>query len=601
MRARPVEATPRSEPTLPRSSRAERRRFRSTSASSASVASAKLRRGSAAVDGRHASRAEPMRSSRRDVALDRGRRSIAESDEHDRSATARAGWPLGQSPTRITPSSASRTSRGRIRSTAEPTVAIAAPRRARDVDRAPSRRAGRGTSRRLAGRAVAGDDEPPRTPDGFRPVGAWTTTQSPSRRRHAAVHRDTPPPARIVDPRGRRRPARAQVSGAAAGGKGRKVVGLKIGASQIAAAVVVETDAGHELLELARRPLAAGIVVDGEVRDEDALATRSRRSSTRRSCPGTTCASASRATGSACGRSTSSASTTRRRFDNAVRFKAHEVLPVALHESVLDYRVLDERPNEAGERVRRVLLVVAPRDQVEPYQRVAEQRRHQAHRDRSRGARSAAGVRRAEAVRRAERSTTRRPSSSRSDTSRRRCSSPAAAPASSPASSTGAAARSRMRSQRPSTSVRPRRPRSSGTSRCPARGASTTRSTRCTRAKATEAVRLRLTPFARELVNSLQFYQTQAESLGIGGIVITGGTSHLEGLGDALHQMIGVEVSVGDPFARVDSRRRLRSRRSKRRSARWPCRSASRSTTRRCAASTCCRRARSSRRAGARR
>ena len=71
------------------------------------------------------------------------------------------------------------------------------------------------------------------------------------------------------------------------------------------------------------------------------------------------------------------------------------------------------------------------------------------------------------------------------------------------------------------------------------------------RAKATEAVRLRLTPFARELVNSLQFYQTQPESLGIGGIVVTGGTSHLEGLSDALHQMIGVDVSVGDPLARV--------------------------------------------------
>ena len=72
-----------------------------------------------------------------------------------------------------------------------------------------------------------------------------------------------------------------------------------------------------------------------------------------------------------------------------------------------------------------------------------------------------------------------------------------------------------------------------------------------TRAKATDAVRQRLTPFARELVNSLQFYQTQAESLGIGGIQITGGTSHLEGIDDALHQMIGVNVSVGDPLSRV--------------------------------------------------
>ena len=71
------------------------------------------------------------------------------------------------------------------------------------------------------------------------------------------------------------------------------------------------------------------------------------------------------------------------------------------------------------------------------------------------------------------------------------------------------------------------------------------------RARAIEAVRLRLTPFARELVSSLQFYQTQPDSLGIGEIVITGGTSHLEGLGEALHQMIGVSVRVGDPLARV--------------------------------------------------
>ena len=97
----------------------------------------------------------------------------------------------------------------------------------------------------------------------------------------------------------------------------------------------------------------------------------------------------------------------------------------------------------------------------------------------------------------------------------------------------------------------PRRRQFSVTSRSQARAASTTRSNEETRAKATDAVRQRLTPFARELVNSLQFYQTQAESLGIGGILVTGGTSHLEGLDSALHQMIGVEVSVGDPFARV--------------------------------------------------
>ena len=73
-----------------------------------------------------------------------------------------------------------------------------------------------------------------------------------------------------------------------------------------------------------------------------------------------------------------------------------------------------------------------------------------------------------------------------------------------------------------------------------------------TRSRALDAVRTRLTPFARELVSSLQFYQTQPESLGIREIVITGGTAQLEGLADALNQMIGVSVSVGDPLARVD-------------------------------------------------
>jgi Fimbrial assembly protein (PilN)/Type IV pilus assembly protein PilM len=75
------------------------------------------------------------------------------------------------------------------------------------------------------------------------------------------------------------------------------------------------------------------------------------------------------------------------------------------------------------------------------------------------------------------------------------------------------------------------------------------------RARALEAVRLRLTPFARELVSSLQFYQSQPDSLGIGEIVITGGTAQLEGLAAALNQMIGVSVRVGDPLGRVVVRR----------------------------------------------
>ena len=49
-------------------------------------------------------------------------------------------------------------------------------------------------------------------------------------------------------------------------------------------------------------------------------------------------------------------------------------------------------------------------------------------------------------------------------------------------------------------------------------------------ALAVETVRRQVQSFARELVSSLQFYQNQPGSLGIGEIVITGGTAQLPGL-----------------------------------------------------------------------
>ena len=76
--------------------------------------------------------------------------------------------------------------------------------------------------------------------------------------------------------------------------------------------------------------------------------------------------------------------------------------------------------------------------------------------------------------------------------------------------------------------------------------------------RAREAVRRQLQTFARELVSSLQFYQNQPGSLGIGEIVITGGTAHLGGLAEELQKLIGVRVSVGDPLTRVKLGRKIR-------------------------------------------
>jgi type IV pilus assembly protein PilM len=75
---------------------------------------------------------------------------------------------------------------------------------------------------------------------------------------------------------------------------------------------------------------------------------------------------------------------------------------------------------------------------------------------------------------------------------------------------------------------------------------------------AREAVRRQLQTFARELVSSLQFYQNQPGSLGIGEILITGGTAGLPGLGEELQRLMGVRVAVGDPLTRVKLGRKVR-------------------------------------------
>ena len=75
---------------------------------------------------------------------------------------------------------------------------------------------------------------------------------------------------------------------------------------------------------------------------------------------------------------------------------------------------------------------------------------------------------------------------------------------------------------------------------------------------AREGVRRQLQTFARELVSSLQFYQNQPGSLGIGEIVITGGTAHLGGLAEELQKLIGVRVTVGDPLTRVRLGKKVR-------------------------------------------
>ncbi len=341
----------------------------------------------------------------------------------------------------------------------------------------------------------------------------------------------------------------ARKSGRGGRGKG-TIVGLKIGASQIAAAVVTETDGSYELVQLARRPIDSGLVVDGEIRDADALAHQLKMFFDEHKLPRKDVRIGLASNRIGVRTFDIAGIDDETKFDNAVRFKAHEVLPVAQHESVLDYRVLEERPTADGEPSRRILLVVAPRDQVEPYVHVARE----------------AGIRLSgldlEALSLLRAFVDPKPFAARAvdDTSTVIVSIGHESTTLLVAGG-GACEFTRVFDWGGGT-LQNAVMQELGVHHAEAAtilrhlslsgpGRQYESLDEAMRARAVEAVRLRLTPFARELVSSLQFYQTQPDSLGIGEIVITGGTSHLEGLGEALHQMIGVSVRVGDPLARV--------------------------------------------------
>ncbi len=379
--------------------------------------------------------------------------------------------------------------------------------------------------------------DPPQSPE--TPI-AITVTKAPRHKRELSFGKS----------------GKSKTSSGGRGGQRRsgKVVGLKIGASQLAAAVVEDQNGRPELVELARSPLEAGIVVDGEIRDPEALTHALRAFFADHKLPtkdvriGIASNRIGVRTFEIAGVEDGA------RFDNAVRFKAHEVLPIAGSESVLDYRVLDERQSPTGETIRRILLVVAPRDQVAPYAEAAQ-----------RAGLKLAGID-LESLGLLRAFVEPQNPGDRKATDTATVVVAIGHEASTLMVSGGGVCEFTRVFDWGGTTLQEAITQELDVR--PAEAATILRhlslagnSSRIegldddARNKAVEAVRLRLTPFARELVSSLQFYQTQPDSLGIGEIVITGGASQLDGLADALHQMIGVAVRVGDPLQRVAARK----------------------------------------------
>jgi type IV pilus assembly protein PilM len=339
------------------------------------------------------------------------------------------------------------------------------------------------------------------------------------------------------------------------GARGRKkqLVGLKIGASQIAAACVAN-DGSPELLQLARQPIESGIVVGGELRDPEALADALRAFFARHDLP-------TRSVRLGIGNNRIGVRSLEisgvhdpSQLENAIRFRAQEALPIPLDEAVLDYHVIDEAVSPTGIRTYRVLLVVAYRELVDRYLAAC----------RGAGLRLAGIDLEAFALLRAlsppspevlPEDTALVAVSIGHDRSTFAVSNGVVCEFTRVLDWGGSAlntAIARALDITPSQAE----PIKRGLT---LRGAEDAAGVAAEEddARAEKAVQLELQSFARELVSSLHFYQNQPGSLAIGSIALTGGTAHMPGLAAELQRLIGVKVRVGDPLRRVGGARRV--------------------------------------------
>jgi type IV pilus assembly protein PilM len=328
--------------------------------------------------------------------------------------------------------------------------------------------------------------------------------------------------------------------------KGR-LTGLKIGASQLAAARV-SNNGSAELLQVAREPLAPGIIVGGELRDPDALSEALSDFFAKHGLPkkGVRLGIANNRIGV---RTFEIAGIEdQKQLANAIRFRAQETLPIPIDEAVLDYQVLGEGVDEDGQPTKRVLLVVAYRELIDRYvdacrkagitlvgidlEAFALLRALQAPQE---GVGTDASAALVVVAIGHERSTF-------AVSDGRVCEFTRVLEWGGSALNVAIA---RAVDAAPSEVEATKRALSLMDEMVPD-GITADQSK-----AAREAMRRAIQTFARELVSSLQYYQNQPGSLGIGEIVLTGGTAHLPGLAGELERLIGVHVRVGDPLARM--------------------------------------------------
>ena len=323
---------------------------------------------------------------------------------------------------------------------------------------------------------------------------------------------------------------------------GKEIVGLKIGATQLAAARV-RVNGSAQVTQVAQDSLPLGLVVAGEVRDAEGLAVELKSFFARHKLPkrAVRIGIANNRIGVRMIELVGIGDS--KQLANAVRYRAQEALPIPIDEAVLDFQVLSEGVSDDGQPTRRVLLVVAYRDLVDGYERackLAGLRLVGIDLEAFALVRALApaaqlGVDRSAMVAvsiGAERSTLAVSDGNTCEFTRvlewGGASLTAALGRSLEIDLVEAERLKKLLSLEDMPSV--------------VQGLTEEQTT-----QAVEALRGGLQGFARELVSSLQFYQSQQDSLGIREIVIAGGAAQMGGLAETLQRLTGVTVRVGDP------------------------------------------------------
>ena len=351
-----------------------------------------------------------------------------------------------------------------------------------------------------------------------------------------------------------RRPARTRIelprARAQQSRRHKQLVGLKVGSSGIAAATVMN-DGAPELVQLARAPLAPGVVVAGEVNDPEALGAALDTLFGEHALPRQSVRVGISSNRIGVRVLDLAGIDDERQLDNAVRFRAQETLPIPIDETVLDYRVIGESVDDEGVRTRRILLVVAYRDLIERYFTAC----------------AGAGIKLAgidlEAFALLRALAPPRPADSGHETAlvgvsigRERSTFAVsdgrvcefARVLEWGGSALDEAVADALALPRDEAEERKRALSLHPLDEAPA-GISDAEAT-----LAREAMRRRLGALAREVGSSLRFYESQEGALRVDEVAITGGTAQLRGLPHELERMLGVRVRVADPLARVTLR-----------------------------------------------